>query len=347
MTIAGFSFGFILGYLSWRVFQPGFGGEKITFKNISSLIVVLLGTGILAVFRPGGEGFAGYGVGILFGFFITPGWHFLHGEIATSRDQRQKEYQEEIDRINSNWAGIDQVIQHKLKRKMRKNVKGITEAILPQHELNELQYSYEGILAIMQAYARNHIDQGVELKKHVVEKEDEEWEEEEVVYYLYQAITEPSPAGASIGISVPAKINTIYRLGNDDYQELVAIESPSGEILGECGVGILETIGGETPKKVTAFWVGLEDANDSETVYKMLMSSHAYSDEATRQRLAGKAELVLARTGRKAVLETESLQVVARIVEMSYGTDDVLKESFFDHMKVELEIRSAEPAPSP
>ncbi|MBE0696673.1 MAG: hypothetical protein IH586_07100, partial [Anaerolineaceae bacterium] len=64
---------------------------------------------------------------------------------------------------------------------------------------------------------------------------------------------------------------TTYTVGNDLYDDSFSIDSSSGEFLGECGVGISETIGVGDPKKVTAFEVWLFDKNDIQTVTKVLM----------------------------------------------------------------------------
>ena len=79
---------------------------------------------------------------------------------------------------------------------------------------------------------------------------------------------------------------TTYELGEDTYDESFSIETQMGEFLGECGVGISEMVGVGDPAKVTAFEVWLFDKSDIRTVTKVLMSEHAYQDEALRARLA-------------------------------------------------------------
>ncbi len=133
-----------------------------------------------------------------------------------------------------------------------------------------------------------------------------------------------------------AQFMTTYSLGNDLYDDSFSIDSQAGEFLGECGVGISETIGVGEPKKVTAFEVWLFDKNDIQTVTQVLMSQHAYMDEPTRQRLAAKGEPVLAEPGREMHLETATLRLVARVVDMSYGAGALPPESFFDRMTLEL-----------
>jgi hypothetical protein len=129
---------------------------------------------------------------------------------------------------------------------------------------------------------------------------------------------------------------TTFQIGNDLYDDSFSIDSPAGEFLGECGVGISETIGVGEPKKVTAYEVWLFDKNDIQTVTKVLMSQHAFDDEATRQRLSAKGEPVTAAPGQEMVLETATLRLQARVVDMLYGSGALPPESYFERMTLEL-----------
>lgn len=131
-----------------------------------------------------------------------------------------------------------------------------------------------------------------------------------------------------------------YKLGDDLFDDSFSIDSQSGEFLGECGVSISETIGVGDPKKVTAFEVWLFDKNDIQTITKVLMSEHAYNDEAIQQRLAAKGEPVLVQPGIETVLESQTLQLVVRVVEMGYGDGALPPQSYFDHLILELAVWS-------
>jgi len=137
-----------------------------------------------------------------------------------------------------------------------------------------------------------------------------------------------------------AQFMTTYNLGNDLYDDSFSIDSQSGEFLGECGVGISETVGVGEPKRVTAFEVWLFDKNDIQTVTQVLMSEHAFLDDDTKHRLEAKGEPVLAEPGREMFLETATLRLVARVVDMTYGTSAAPDESFFDRMTLELVVWS-------
>jgi hypothetical protein len=130
---------------------------------------------------------------------------------------------------------------------------------------------------------------------------------------------------------------TTYDLGHDTYDESFSIETPMGEFLGECGVGISEALGAdELSKKVTAFEVWLFDKSDIRTVTKVLMSPYAYNDDALRARLAPKGDPVLAELGKSIVLETTSLRVDARVVDLEYDGGAVPPQSQFTKLTVEL-----------
>jgi len=129
---------------------------------------------------------------------------------------------------------------------------------------------------------------------------------------------------------------TSYALGNDTYDESFSIETATGEFLGECGVGISETIGTGAPDKVTAFEVWLFDKNDIRTVTKVVMSEHAFHDPDLRASLVSKGEAVLAQVNEPVILETATLRVQATLTEVIYGQGALPPNSYFDRLTVEL-----------
>ncbi|MCS7009782.1 MAG: hypothetical protein N2049_02760 [Anaerolineales bacterium] len=136
-----------------------------------------------------------------------------------------------------------------------------------------------------------------------------------------------------------AQFITTYVSGDDYYDESFSIELPTGEFLGECGIGISDTIGVGEPKKVTAFELWLFDKSDIQTVTKVIMSNHAYNDPAIRQRLEAKGEPILAQPGKQIILETKALQLVAIITDIEYASGDALPaKSHFDRLTVELAV---------
>ncbi len=135
-----------------------------------------------------------------------------------------------------------------------------------------------------------------------------------------------------------AQFMASYKGGDDLFDDSFSIDSPSGEFLGECGVGISETIGIGVPKKVTAFEVWLFDKNDIQTVTKVLMSAHAFNDPAIRQKLEAKGEPFQANSGGQTILETATLRLVARVVDMAYGQGAMPENSYFDTLVLELAV---------
>lgn len=179
-----------------------------------------------------------------------------------------------------------------------------------------------------------------------------------VLVYLFVFRNRQAPGAATSGATIPRSARSAqapayteasadapvvqylstYSLGNDLYDDSFSIDSPTGEFLGECGVGISETIGVGDPKKVTALEVWLFDKNDIQTVTKVLMSNHAFNDPVISQRLASKGEPVLAEPGKRITLETATLQLEARVVSMNYGQGALPAGSFFEQITLELAV---------
>lgn len=139
-----------------------------------------------------------------------------------------------------------------------------------------------------------------------------------------------------IGATPIARFQTTYNYGFDAFDDSFSIENANEEFLGECGLSISESLGTDSPKNVTAFEVWLFDKNDIRTVTKVIMSDHAFFDEALKAKLAPKGEPVLARLGEVVVLETQSLIINAEIKELEYGTGTLPPQSFFERISIEL-----------
>jgi hypothetical protein len=135
-----------------------------------------------------------------------------------------------------------------------------------------------------------------------------------------------------------AQYMTTYRIGDDLYDESFSIDSSTGEFLGECGVGITETIGVGDPKKVNALEIWLFDKNDIQTVTKVLMSEHSFNDPASRQRLAAKGETMLVENGQQFTMETATLQLEARVVDMVYEHGPLPENSHFSRLTLEISV---------
>jgi hypothetical protein len=157
---------------------------------------------------------------------------------------------------------------------------------------------------------------------------------------------EPTATWAGEELKPLAQFVTKYEIGDDRYDISFSVETPTGDFLGECGVGISETMGTGDPDKVTALEVWLFDKNDIRTVTKVLMSEYAYGNQDLRTKLAPKGEPELARPDAAVELETATLKIRARVTELKYGTGELPPNSFFERLGLELAAWPKE-APAP
>lgn len=147
-----------------------------------------------------------------------------------------------------------------------------------------------------------------------------------------------------------ARFPSNYTFGRDNFDDSHSIENANGDFLGECGVGIAESIGADSPKNVTAFEVWLFDKNDIRTVTKVIMSDHAFYDDAIKAKLAPKGEPILAGENEVVVLETAALIINAEIKELRYGEGGNLPpQSYFETFTIELSAwaKSSDAGPAP
>ena len=143
----------------------------------------------------------------------------------------------------------------------------------------------------------------------------------------------------SLGLAPPiTQTMTTYVLGDDLYDESFSIDTGGGEFLGEYGVGVSETIGVGEPKKVAALEIWLFDKNDIKTATKVLMSEHAYNDPNIRARLEPKGELVVVKPQEQVLLETATLQLLATVGDMEYGSGAMPQRSHFERITLELAV---------
>lgn len=135
-----------------------------------------------------------------------------------------------------------------------------------------------------------------------------------------------------------AQFMSSYMFGDDRYDESFTFDAPNGAFLGECGISISDLIGVGEPKKISAFDVWLFDKNDIQTVTKVIMSKHAFNDPAIRQRLEIRGEPILAEPGKLFRLETATLRMEGRIVDVSYGDMPLPEDSYFQRNTIELAV---------
>ena len=135
-----------------------------------------------------------------------------------------------------------------------------------------------------------------------------------------------------------AQFMSSYMFGDDRFDESFTFDAPNGAFLGECGISISDLIGVGEPKKISAFDVWLFDKNDIQTVTKVIMSKHAYNDPVISQRLEIRGEPILAEPGKLFRLETATLRMEGRIVDVSYGDLPLPEDSYFQRNTIELAV---------
>ncbi|MCL4486804.1 MAG: hypothetical protein M1570_01580 [Chloroflexi bacterium] len=138
-----------------------------------------------------------------------------------------------------------------------------------------------------------------------------------------------------------------FSIGNDNYDTSFSLETAQQDFMGECGMGISETIGEGRPDKVTALDVWLFDKADVHTETLVVMSEYAYKDETLRGKLAIKGTAILAAKGKLISLDTQSLHLDGRITEVVYAKNVTLPAySHFEKLTVEIvpSLREVVPA---
>jgi hypothetical protein len=151
-------------------------------------------------------------------------------------------------------------------------------------------------------------------------------------------VAEVEPDSLDIGPAALLRKKSSYSLGMDNFDESFAIETEDDEWLGECGMGISESLPDGTPRRVTAFEVWLFDKPNTRTVTTVLLSDFADNNEALRNKLASRGDLVLATPGGAFTLETPALVVEAEILDMEYG-EEMPSLGYFNKLEVLLTAR--------
>lgn len=143
-------------------------------------------------------------------------------------------------------------------------------------------------------------------------------------------------ATSNFGPPLMQKMST-YTPGFGTYDESYTIEDEQERFLGECGALVSESIGTGDPAKAAAIEVWLFDKDDFvRTVTKVFASEYAFTDPALRSKLEAKGDLVQAQVGATVMMETSTLRLQARIVDMQYGSGPLPSNSYFDKMTIEL-----------
>ena len=148
--------------------------------------------------------------------------------------------------------------------------------------------------------------------------------------------TDDKPQGSSDDILI--HYQSVYRIGNDMYDEVFSIDQ-GDNFRGECGISIGETLNNTEPKAVTAFEVWLFDKDDIHTATWYLMSDFALDNEGICKRLEQRGKCDRIRKHDVYVLETETLIVEIKVLELEYGTEMEEKNSYFTNVVFDVIAR--------
>jgi hypothetical protein len=162
--------------------------------------------------------------------------------------------------------------------------------------------------------------------------------EEDLVENSPPADEAVSAAAEGEGTEPLERFVSTYALGDDLYEDSFTINSPSGDFLGECGVGISEPIGVGEPKKITALEVWLFDRKPSRTSTTVLMSQYAHDKDDVRATLAPRGLPVLAVPGADFWMDTPGLSLRVVIRELIYGPGPLPQNSYFERLTLQLEV---------
>ncbi len=148
---------------------------------------------------------------------------------------------------------------------------------------------------------------------------------------------EPTEEMRAAGETTPpvTAFTASYVLGDDYFDPSFSIEV-GPDFLGECGVGVSESIGIGDPKKITAFEVWLFDKSDIRTVTTVLASEYAFVDPNMHSKLAPKGDVVKVQPGTEIVLETTALRIRAYVKTAEYAQGNLPPNSFFQKVSIEL-----------
>jgi hypothetical protein len=169
--MAGFAFGLIVGYLSWFAFKPGEKPETIPIQKIATLIAVIGGASVLALFPAGSTLFDNYGIGLAIGFFITPlsrwivlTFQSIQNYFKKRASAKESAHKKELAQVDDDWIKIERLVRRKLINASKADETIPNADFVDINDLQELQYSDTAVEYIMRRYAQLHAHDGIEYR---------------------------------------------------------------------------------------------------------------------------------------------------------------------------------------
>lgn len=129
-----------------------------------------------------------------------------------------------------------------------------------------------------------------------------------------------------------------YKLGDDFFDETFSLDDKEDKFIGECGIGIAETINNTDPKAVTAFEIWLFDRDDVHTPTHFLLSDFAYTSEVMLERLKNKGRYDLIEVDKPYEVLSETLKMIVVVTELEYGTGSSGKRSYFNKAVFDVRV---------
>jgi hypothetical protein len=150
--------------------------------------------------------------------------------------------------------------------------------------------------------------------------------------------------------TAPANLNeplihyqATYKLGDDFFDETFSLDDKEDKFIGECGIGIAETINNTDPKAVTAFEIWLFDRDDVHTPTHFLLSDFAYTNDIMLERLKNKGRYDLIEVNKPYEVLSETLKMIVIVTELEYGTGSSGKRSYFNKVVFDVRVWQLEP----
>jgi len=153
----------------------------------------------------------------------------------------------------------------------------------------------------------------------------------------YKHVVAPTPWEGESTLPM-LQFTSTYTLGDDRYDPSRSIETPKGKFLGECGVGMVSASKQGQSRLAPAFEVWLFDKNDTRTQTHILLSEYAAHDEEIHPRLVKDHPSSLAEPGMIISLQTATLQLRAKVVDVQYLAHDQRYRCYFERLALEVAV---------
>jgi hypothetical protein len=157
------------------------------------------------------------------------------------------------------------------------------------------------------------------------------------------AAAAPAPAAVAaqpVAVETPLSTfaPTVYRHGDDHFDEDFAINGPMGELIGECGASIADRVGVDSPARVSALSLWVFDKNDFQSTTKVLMTDFAWNDPVIRGKLKSRGDAVLAVNNGVVEILTTMLRVEVQVKDLVLNSDNNPPQGYFQNVSLTFTV---------